>query len=193
MTQYATNQSRDTLYQQFEDALGKVGGVCHQAEAMSDAASMIARIAEASPESGRAIWTAPMVRDAMPELVAALQSNGCEVRYPASPADVRDQPFGLSVARQAIAETGSVVLVERELPDRVVGLMTETHIVVCPTSQLSASLDDAATTLAEAASELGSYATLVTGPSRTADIERQLTVGVQGPAKMHVILINEPT
>jgi L-lactate dehydrogenase complex protein LldG len=35
----------------------------------------------------------------------------------------------------------------------------------------------------------GSSATLVTGPSRTADIERQLTVGVQGPAEVHVIFV----
>ncbi|MDQ4044385.1 MAG: lactate utilization protein, partial [Chloroflexota bacterium] len=44
-------------------------------------------------------------------------------------------------------------------------------------------------TLAAVASEHGSYATLVTGPSRTADIERQLTVGVQGPARLHVVFI----
>jgi L-lactate dehydrogenase complex protein LldG len=34
-----------------------------------------------------------------------------------------------------------------------------------------------------------SYATFVTGPSRTADIERQLTIGVQGPAAMHVVFV----
>jgi L-lactate dehydrogenase complex protein LldG len=70
--------------------------------------------------------------------------------------------------------------------------MTETHIVVCREDALVGSLDDAAATLADIAKEHGSYATLVTGPSRTADIERQLTIGVQGPAQLHVILIAEP-
>lgn len=134
-----------------------------------------------------------MVREAMPELATALQSEGCEIRYPDSPADVRDQPFGLSIAEQAIAETGSVLLIERSLEDRAVGLMTETHIVVCREDALAASLDAAAVTLANAAGDHGSYVTLVTGPSRTADIERQLTVGVQGPSELHVILIAEPT
>jgi len=35
-----------------------------------------------------------------------------------------------------------------------------------------------------------SYATFITGPSRTADIERQLTVGVQGPGVYHVMLVD---
>ncbi|MDQ3413285.1 MAG: lactate utilization protein, partial [Chloroflexota bacterium] len=37
----------------------------------------------------------------------------------------------------------------------------------------------------------GAYATLVTGPSRTADIERVLTVGVQGPARLIVLFVDE--
>ena len=39
----------------------------------------------------------------------------------------------------------------------------------------------------------GSYATLVTGPSRTADIERVLTVGVQGPARIAVLFVDDLT
>ena len=153
---------------------------------------VIADIVGASMSPDRTTWTAPMVRDAMPQLVAALKSQGCTMRYPEAPADVRDQPFGLSVAEMAIAETGSVLLIERNLDDRSVGLMTETHIVVCRGDALVASLDDAAPTLANVAGQHGSYATLVTGPSRTADIERQLTIGVQGPSQLHVIVIAEP-
>lgn len=181
----------DELQLQFDHALTEVGGVCHRADTATQAAEIILGILESSPDSARTIWTAPMVRDVLPELVPDLESRGCAIHYPESPADVRDQPFGLSVAEGVIAETGSVLLVERDLNDRTVGLMTETHIVVCPESALAASLDDAATTLTRVAGENGSYATLVTGPSRTADIERQLTVGVQGPSRLHVILITE--
>ncbi len=192
MPRSSTAISRETLIQQFHEALTAVGGVGHRAQSTPQAATIIVELIDASPGSDRTIWTAPMVRNAMPTLVVALQSPGCEIRYPGSSADVRDQPFGLSVAEQAIAETGSVLLVARDLDDRSVGLMTETHIVVCRDDAMVASLDDAAVTLTNVASQHGSYATLVTGPSRTADIERQLTVGVQGPSQLHVILIAEP-
>jgi L-lactate dehydrogenase complex protein LldG len=178
-----------TPYQQFNAALTLVGGVGHLVDSAAQAATIVAELVDASTNLNQTIWTAPLVRDAMPTLIAALKSQGCDIRYPDSPADVRDQPFGLSFAEGAVAETGSVVLVERDLNDRSVGLMTETHIVVCREDALVGSLDDAALTLAEVAKQHGSYATLVTGPSRTADIERQLTIGVQGPSQLHVIMI----
>lgn len=181
--------SRDQLYRQFESALTKVGGLPHRVADIPFAAEAIANIVGGSDAP---VWTAPMLQASLPQLTDTLSGAGIKVRYPDSPVDVRDQPFGLSFARQAIAETGSVLLIERDLADRSVGLMTETHIVACALDDLVASLDDAGQTLASAATEYGSYATLVTGPSRTADIERQLTVGVQGPARLHVIFIENP-
>ena len=184
-----TTVQTDDLYRRFEAALTKVGGICHRVADMPFAAEAVENIMGGADTP---IWTAPMVRDLFPTLVDTLEVAGVSIRYPQDAADVRDQPFGLSVAQQAIAETGSVVLVERELTDRSVGLMTETHIVVCALNDLAPSLDDAGETLAAVASTRGSYVTLVTGPSRTADIERQLTVGVQGPARLHVIFIERP-
>lgn len=186
MTAPATSPT-DMLYAQFEAALTAVGGSCHRVRDTSEAAAAIGELGHGP------IWTAPMVRDALPALVGSLASAGVELRFPEGVIEVRDQPVGLSVARQAIAETGSAVLVERMLPDRSVGLMTDLHIVICALDSLAASLDDAGETLAAVAGEHGSYATLVTGPSRTADIERQLTVGVQGPARLHVLFIDHPS
>ncbi len=178
-----------TLYDRFEAALTKVGGACQRVATPADAARAITTIAA---DNGGALWTAPQTRTALPDLIDALATAGLDARHPASVTEVRDQPLGLTVARQAIAETGSVLLVERDLIDRAVSLMTETCIVACALDNLAATLDDAGETLAAVARERGSYATLVTGPSRTADIERQLTVGVQGPARLHVIFIEQP-
>lgn len=69
--------------------------------------------------------------------------------------------------------------------------MTNKLIVLCPLDQLLPSLDDAAKLLRNIASDGTSYATLVSGPSRTADIERQLTIGVQGPGELHVIFVED--
>ena len=61
-------------------------------------------------------------------------------------------------------------------------------IQVVPRDRVVPSLDDAAAWL-EASEGAVSLATLVTGPSRTADIERSLTIGVQGPSDLHVVIL----
>lgn len=182
--------TREALYDRFEAALTKVGGTCQRVATPADAARAIVELAGGTSQP---VWTAPQARSAMPRLIDELATASIDARSPASVAEARDQPLGLTVARRAIAETGSVLLVERDLIDRAVSLMTETCIVACALDDLAASLDDAGEALAEVGREHGSYATLVTGPSRTADIERQLTVGVQGPSRLHVIFIERPS
>ena len=84
-----------------------------------------------------------------------------------------------------------MILHENRLNGRSASLMTERLIVLCSSRDLHPSLDDAARILREIAADGTSYATLVSGPSRTADIERQLTIGVQGPGELHVIVVDD--
>jgi L-lactate dehydrogenase complex protein LldG len=122
----------------------------------------------------------------------ALAELGLQAVAPESPARVRDAPFGISLAHLAVAETGSLLLAEPTLEDRAVGLLTLAQAIVCPTNALVPSLDEAGAALRRLALAPGrGMATLVTGPSRTADIERVLTVGVQGPGKVAVVFIDE--
>ena len=60
----------------------------------------------------------------MPGIDTALASAGLRVRASASPAKTRDAPFGVSMGRLAVAETGSVLLSEPSLEDRSVGMLT---------------------------------------------------------------------
>ena len=123
----------------------------------------------------------------IPALLDALKQRGLEARIAASPADVRDQALGLTIARATITETGSSLLVEPTVEGRSVSMVTETLIVLADPSELVPSLMEAAPILREVSANGASYATFVTGPSRTADIERTLAVGVQGPGVFHVL------
>jgi L-lactate dehydrogenase complex protein LldG len=132
------------------------------------------------------------VRERVPAFSAALGDAGVRAVAPEGPEAVRDAPLGVSLARLAVAETGSVLLAEPSLPDRSVTMLTLSLAVICPIRALVASLDEAAAELRRIALEPGaSFATLVTGPSRTADIERVLTVGVQGPGAVAVVFVDE--
>lgn len=123
---------------------------------------------------------------------ASLAAAGIEPIVSRGPGAVRDALLGVSLARLAVAETGSVLLVEPTLPERSVSMLTLSLAVICPTRALVPSLDEAATELQRVALQPGgSFATLVTGPSRTADIERVLTVGVQGPGVVAVVFVDE--
>ena len=121
-----------------------------------------------------------------------LSGQGITIHEAGSPASVADAPAGLSGAELAIAETGSVLLAENALEARVVSMLTLTHFVLVSESKLVPMLDDAAAMLlqlARAGSDQRHYMSFVTGPSRTADIERTLTIGVQGPKVLCVIIV----
>ena len=156
------------------------------------AAAFLADVAaesEASP-----FILAGELRDAAPALVAALDRAGIAWRSPTTPDDARDQPLGVGLAVLAVAETGSVMLAERTLADRAVGLLVTTNVTLVRTGELVPALTEAAAALKEVALRPGGgYGTLVTGPSRTADIEMSLTVGVQGPARSIVLFVDELT
>ncbi|MDP9357195.1 MAG: lactate utilization protein [Chloroflexota bacterium] len=157
---------------------------------ISAAAEIVAALAAelGAPEpilSGELAATAP-------DLAAALREAGLDWRSPGDPAATRDAPLGLSLAHLAVAETGSVLVAETTLADRAVGMLAVAHLVICPTHALVPSLTEAADPLRAVATRPGGgYATLVTGPSRTADIERVLTVGVQGPARLAILFVDE--
>jgi L-lactate dehydrogenase complex protein LldG len=174
----------------FAGRAGALGVAVQRVEHLADAAAAIVSLAH-EINADRPTITAELT-DAAPNLIAAIAAAGLQLVGAAAPAETRDAPLGLSLARLAIAETGSVLLAEPTLDDRGVGLLAATHLVVCPTSALVPSLDESAPVLRELASRPGgSYTTLVTGPSRTADIERVLTVGVQGPARVEVLFVDQ--
>jgi L-lactate dehydrogenase complex protein LldG len=138
------------------------------------------------------IIVASEVMRQIPSMTTALTSAGLQVRTSASPAETREAPLGLSMGRLAVAETGSVLLSEPSLEDRSVGMLTLAQATICPTAALVASLDDAAPVIRELSlAKDGTFSTLVTGPSRTADIERVLTVGVQGPGKVMTLFVDD--
>jgi L-lactate dehydrogenase complex protein LldG len=102
-------------------------------------------------------------------------------------------PLALTLGHAAYAETGSVLLAEPDLADRGVGMLSGTLVVGLPVDHLLGGLDAAVADLRSIASRpAGGYAISASGPSRTADIERVLTVGVQGPGRV-VVFVDELT
>lgn len=101
---------------------------------------------------------------------------------------------GVTGADAVIAETASVALAPRRGMSRQASLLPPVHVAVARADQVVGTLDDALTLrLAELAEAEEStwYMNLVSGPSRTADIEQTLVVGVHGPGVVYLVVIGE--
>ena len=103
----------------------------------------------------------------------------------------RDAGDESAIALFAVAETGSVAV---SLPrdERGRCLLAERLWLLVPGDDLAPTLDVALQRIGALVASGHPYVTLMTGPSRTADIERALTVGVHGPRELHVVLVEGP-
>jgi L-lactate dehydrogenase complex protein LldG len=101
--------------------------------------------------------------------------------------------MGLTGVDYAIAETGSVVVVPRKGLSRLVSLVPPVHLALVRAEDVVETLDDLfllrRLEYHRYGGDMGSYLNLITGPSRTADIEQTLVVGVHGPKEAHLVLL----
>jgi len=101
--------------------------------------------------------------------------------------DIFGFDVGITTAQAAIAETGTLVLDSAHERHRLVSLVPPVHIAIVDASRIYNTLAEALALL-RTGKEISPTVTFVTGPSRTADIELTLTIGVHGPQEVYVIV-----
>lgn len=182
----------------------RVGGVFHRAGSASDVPALVAGLARERGARRVVTWHAAALRfDPAP----ALADEGLEVAA-APPADARSPEerdaqraeaaaadLGLTGAELAVAETGSLVVVSGAGRPRSTSLLPPVHVAVLDRSALVETLEQVGVFLEgwHADAPLGwqgGAINVITGPSRTADIELRLTRGVHGPGEVHGIFVD---
>ena len=97
---------------------------------------------------------------------------------------------GITACDALIAQTGSILLTARSGGGRTLSVLPPHHVVVATTDQLLPDLPAAFELLeAKYGDNYPSFATFITGPSRTGDIERILVLGAHGPRRLTVLLV----
>jgi L-lactate utilization protein LutC len=96
-------------------------------------------------------------------------------------------PVGITSADYALADTGTLVMLSSAAEARMISLLPPAHIAVVPAGSILTGLDELFASLPNP-SEATSSMVLITGPSRTADIEQILVRGVHGPGEITVIV-----
>jgi L-lactate dehydrogenase complex protein LldG len=130
------------------------------------------------------------VTDALNRILADLNAQRIATsENPPNAHDIFQFDVGVSNAQAGIAETGTLVLDSACERHRLVSLVPPVHIAIVNASAIVETLGEALAWLRKD-KEISPAITFITGPSRTADIELTLTIGVHGPQELYVI-VNE--
>jgi L-lactate dehydrogenase complex protein LldG len=120
--------------------------------------------------------------------LAELDWAGAGLAVEARPAEDEDA-VGITGAFCAIAETGTLMLLSGTGRHMTSSLLPETHIAVVQASRILRCMEDSWDLLRAEQGRLPRQVAFVSGPSRTADIEMTLVLGIHGPYRVHVILV----
>lgn len=186
-------REREGLVAQFESELLQIGVRFYRAATTDAAAEYIEQTA--LERKAKTIIAADAEGVEKIGLQKRLDSNG--IRYVTEASDAGFRPIaieagiGVSGVDYALADTGTLVLLAGRGQARSISLLPPVHIAIVERDQIVSGLDDLFQLLRfeKGLSDLGSAITFITGPSRTADIELTLVVGVHGPQELHVVII----
>lgn len=102
----------------------------------------------------------------------------------------RDEDLvGITGVFAAVAETGTLVLLSGPDTPTSMHLLPETHVAIVPASRVVAHYEDAFDGVRAQAGGVPRALNLVSGPSRTGDIEQTIVVGAHGPYRVHIVIV----
>jgi L-lactate dehydrogenase complex protein LldG len=164
----------------FFSEVEKLGGKTRRIAELADLAKALRELVEAEGIKKATVWqTAELKAWGVED---TLRSIGVEVISPyATNREVAECDLGITGADFALPETGTLGLRSTIEQPRTVSLLPRVHLSLIQTACLRADLHQ----VVEEAKQDG-YFVFVTGPSRTADIELTVTVGVHGPKTLYV-------
>jgi len=110
------------------------------------------------------------------------------LRFDVSRELAADSKIGISQINWAVANTGTLVQDAAPVQQRLVSTLPIIHIAIVSTASL---FPDLPSVLTQANPQRSGYISMITGPSRTADIERVLTIGVHGPERLIIVFVDE--
>ena len=191
------------MLERFRQEFERVGGVLHRVSSLDQVPETVSALARAQGMRRLVAWHAEALGG---DVCGALTERGLEtLAMPSATPDAAERArlreriasaeLGLTSADLAVAETGSLVLVSGAGRPRSTSLLPACHLAVFDRDALVESLSQVGLAL-EAWHEIAPPATrggainVITGPSRTADIELTLTRGVHGPKDVHAIFVD---
>lgn len=214
----ASNNARQRMLDRVRNALGRQPGFDSSAapERGVELAGPVPRpLWTESPEArftarlekAAATWSEVSGPEGIPAAVAALvEADSLRLNVAADPLleglswppawevrsgvqDASSADAALSVAAAGLAETGSLVLASGPRSPTSLNFLPDLHLVVLRRQDMVDYMEEAWTRLLSSGGQPPRAVNIITGPSRTADVEQTIQLGAHGPRRLHVLLL----
>ena len=214
------SDSRAQILASLRRSLGRSGGAppppstgaprLRPQRAQGDRAALVARFVEMAQFAGAGVARAAAANDVPAAIAAFVARNDLGDALVLAPdaalsalpwhdaprlivqrrAPTGDDRVSVTGAVCGVAETGTLLVRSGTGRANALHLLPEAHVVVLGAGDIVGGYEDAWARLGSGAAGLPRAATFITGPSRTADIEKTPQIGVHGPRRLHIVLID---
>ena len=186
---FPTATSGVHLFPEFEERAKAVSAEVFRVPTAADAREALIRLVEAAQVKKAVVVESPLqeaagIREALRLRGIAVYTEPADIAAHADTADI-----GISGVEFGIAETGSVFQDGYAIATRLVTILPPLHVVFLPSANIVPGITEAFDIISQSFDR--GYIGFITGPSRTADIERVLTIGVHGPSRFAIIAVDE--
>jgi L-lactate dehydrogenase complex protein LldG len=191
---FSRSSDLDSLFEQFRARASAVSAEVHRvatpAACLSLVMDTLRQEGVAEAPGAYAVWAeCPLLHriDGIDRSALAAQLPG--LHFDVTRDSAAAARVGITQADYAVAETGTLLQDSTQPQQRLASSLPAIHIALTHTSNLRATLADG---LQAFDPRRARYLAAITGPSRTADIERVLTIGVHGPVRLIIVFIDNP-
>jgi L-lactate dehydrogenase complex protein LldG len=178
------------MLSELETRATAVGAEVHHLPGRQEAFSFVTRLLHdlgvAAEPGRRAVWAPSAALSMADEMALAAEVPG--LTFEVSRDAAAEALVGVSQLDWAIAATGTLAQSAAGVEQRLVSTLPRVHVALLDSKRIVPTLGALLTKLGPRDTP---YLALITGPSRTADIERVLTIGVHGPARLFVLLVDD--
>ena len=182
-------EGEKNMFEQFKTRAVGVGAEVYRFEKKRDALDFILPLLKkeglANAPGCYAVWADGPFLDGIDKKELEAEPG---LRFEVSRALASQSRFGISQMEWALADTGSLVQDQSAVAQRLASSLTDIHIALVATANL---LDGKRALFERLNPSNSRYIAFITGPSRTADIERVLTIGVHGPERLVIVFVDE--
>ena len=185
-------REQERLVDIFTNELATVNGISKVVNNEDEIIQYLSNVTTEHDSKFFIVWETPLIKEL--KVIEYLKSNGLRVIKSHDKKHLERADIGITEADYAIADSGTLVLFSNPKKPRLVSLITPIHIAILDPKNIVPNIFNLFQVITQESDEelhpkeIVSCIAFITGPSRTADIELNLTLGVHGPKEVHILI-----